>query len=73
LFPGARSRSSALRHAGRDAVKLALVAAVMLVAAALLEGFARQMVQDMTTRYAVGWGIGLLWLTWIMLAGRRPA
>lgn len=73
LFPGTRSRSAALRHAGRDAVKLALVAAVMLVAAALLEGFARQMVQDMTTRYALGWGIGLLWLAWIMLAGRRPA
>jgi uncharacterized membrane protein SpoIIM required for sporulation len=71
LFPGSHSRSAALRLAGRDAVKLALVAAVMLVAAALLEGFARQMVQDMTTRYVVGWGIGGLWLAWILLAGRR--
>ena len=73
LFPGRRSRSAALRLAGRDAVKLALVAAVMLVVAALLEGFARQMVQDMTTRYVLGWGIGLLWLTWILLAGRSRA
>ena len=47
--------------------------AVMLVVAALLEGFARQMVQDMTTRYVLGWGIGLLWLTWILLAGRSRA
>jgi uncharacterized membrane protein SpoIIM required for sporulation len=70
LFPGTLSRRVALQHAGRDAVKLALVAAVMLIAAALLEGFLRQLVQDMPTRYAIGWGIGLLWLTWILFAGR---
>jgi uncharacterized membrane protein SpoIIM required for sporulation len=70
LFPGLNSRREALQLAGRDAVKLALVAAVMLVAAALLEGFLRQLVQDMTTRYAIGWGIGFLWLAWFLLAGR---
>ena len=42
LFPGQKSRGVALREAGRDAVKLAIVAAVMLVVAALLEGFPRQ-------------------------------
>lgn len=73
LFPGPFSRREALQRAGRDAVKLALVAAVMLVAAAILEGFFRQLVQDMTTRYAIGWGVGLLWLTWILLAGRARA
>ena len=71
LFPGNRTRREALQLAGRDAVKLALVAAVMLVVAAILEGFFRQTVQDMTTRYAIGWGIGLLWLAWVLLAGRR--
>ncbi len=70
LFPGLNNRREALRLAGRDAVKLALVAAVMLVVAALLEGFLRQLVHDMTARYAIGWGIGLLWLAWILLAGR---
>lgn len=70
LFPGQNSRREALRLAGRDAVKLALVAAVMLVVAALLEGFLRQLVQEMTTRYTIGWGIGLLWLSWMLLAGR---
>jgi uncharacterized membrane protein SpoIIM required for sporulation len=70
LFPGLNSRREALQLAGRDAVKLALVAAVMLVVAALLEGFLRQLVQDMTTRYAIGWGIGFLWLAWFLLAGR---
>lgn len=73
LFPGPLSRRESLQRAGRDAVKLALVAAVMLVAAAILEGFFRQLVQDMTTRYAIGWGVGLLWLTWILLAGRARA
>ena len=70
LFPGDRTRGLALYEAGRDAVKLALVAALMLVAAALLEGFGRQLVQDMTARYAIGWGVGLCWLAWFVFAGR---
>lgn len=70
LFPGERTRSAALYEAGRDAVKLALVAALMLVAAALLEGFGRQLVQDMSTRYMIGWGIGLCWLGWFVFGGR---
>jgi uncharacterized membrane protein SpoIIM required for sporulation len=71
LFPGDRSRSDALHHAGRDAVKLALVAALMLVAAAFLEAFARQMVQDLTARFVIGWGVGALWLAWFVFGGRR--
>ena len=71
LFPGQNTRKEALRLAGRDAVKLALVAACMLVAAALLEAYPRQLVQDIETRYAIGWGIGGLWLAWFLFAGRR--
>ncbi|MES0883745.1 stage II sporulation protein M [Roseibium sp. SCP14] len=71
LFPGDRSRVAALRHAGHDAVKLALVAALMLVVAALLEGFARQLVQDLSSRIVIGWGIGAIWLAWFTLGGRR--
>jgi uncharacterized membrane protein SpoIIM required for sporulation len=71
LFPGQNSRVVALRKAGRDAVKLAIVAAIMLVVAALLEGFLRQLIQDPLTRYTVGWGVGALWLAWFALAGRR--
>lgn len=71
LFPGEWSRTDALRHAGRDAVKLAIVAATMLLVAAGLEGFARQMIQDMTTRYIVGWGVGLAWLAWFIFGGRE--
>lgn len=71
LFPGQRSRAASLRHAGRDATKLALIAAFMLVIAALLEGFARQLVQDLNTRLLIGWGVGALWLAWLALGGRR--
>ncbi|MCH2077818.1 MAG: stage II sporulation protein M [Rhodobacteraceae bacterium] len=73
LFPGQKTRREALRIAGRDAVKIAIVAALMLLAAALLEGFARQLIQDMTTRYVVGWGIGALWLSWFVFAGRSKS
>lgn len=71
LFPGRRTRRDALRYQGRDAVKLALVAAIMLIAAAVLEGFGRQLVQDTTTRLIIGWGAGALWLAWFTLAGRK--
>ena len=73
LFPGDLTRRAALQRSGRDAVKLALVAAVMLIVAAILEGFFRQTVQDMTARYTIGWGVGLLWLAWATLAGRGRA
>ncbi|MCW2309416.1 stage II sporulation protein M [Rhodobium gokarnense] len=72
LFPGDRTRRDALRHAGRDAAKLAIVAAAMLLVAAVLEGFARQLIQQPETRFALGWGVGLLWLAWVVLAGRSP-
>jgi len=72
LFPGQNTRKEALRLAGRDALKLAIVAGLMLFAAAFLEGFGRQLVQDTTTRYMIGWGVGALWLMWFTLAGRVP-
>ncbi|MEM9047214.1 MAG: stage II sporulation protein M [Pseudomonadota bacterium] len=70
LFPGQARRASALQAAGRDAVKLAIVAALMLVAAAVLEGFARQLVQSLEARLVLGWGVGLVWLVWILGRGR---
>lgn len=70
LFPGRLRRADALRAAAGDAVKVALVAALMLVAAALLEGFGRQLITDTTTRILIGWGVGALWLIWSM-GGRK--
>ncbi|MGR3513408.1 MAG: stage II sporulation protein M [Paracoccaceae bacterium] len=73
LFPGRLTRAEALRQTGRDAAKLAIVAALMLVVAALLEGFARQLLQDFSSRVILGWGVGALWLAWFLLAGRRAS
>ena len=70
LFPGNLRRRDAMRKEGRDAVLLAILAAIMLLAAGLLEGFARQLVQDLETRLIVGWGIGLMWLGYVLFSGR---
>lgn len=70
LLPGQQTRRDALRDVGPDATKLLILSAIMLVAAALIEGFLRQLVQSTPTRMIIGWGIGALWLTWLSLAGR---
>lgn len=71
LMPGERTRREALREAGRDALKLMILAGIMLIAAALIEGFLRQLVQDTEMRLAIGWGIGAAWAAWLMLSGRE--
>jgi uncharacterized membrane protein SpoIIM required for sporulation len=73
LFPGDVRRRDALRRNSRDAVKLALLAALMLVVAALLEGFGRQLVQDPQARFITGGAMGLFWVLWLGLAGRGAA
>lgn len=71
LFPGQLTRRDAIRAASRDAVKLALVAVLMLFVAGFLEAFPRQLVTDTEARLAIGWGIGALWLSWFAFAGWR--
>ncbi|MEJ8561933.1 stage II sporulation protein M [Yoonia sp. GPGPB17] len=73
LFPGQNTRAEALRIAGRDAAKLAIIAALMLVAAALIEGFGRQLIQDRNARLIIGWTIGGLWLMWFVRGGRAQS
>ena len=73
LFPGSMRRRDALKREGRDACLLAILAALMLIAAGLLEGYGRQLVQDMSWRIGIGWGIGALWLAWFILSGRGRA
>ena len=43
----------------------------MLIAAAFLEGFLRQTIQDPLWRIAIGWGVGALWVAWLTLSGRN--
>jgi len=70
LFPGTARRADALRAASPDAVRLVLLAALMLVVAAIIEGVFRQTVQDAEMRMASGWGAGALWAAWLLGAGR---
>ena len=71
LFPAEKTRKAALSDAAHDAVKLAVLAALMLLAAGLLEGFARQLVTAPMWRIVIGWGIGALWFAWLLGAGRQ--
>lgn len=70
LLPGQKTRRSALRDKGRDAVKLLILAGLMLIVAGLVEGFLRQLVQPTEWRLIIGWGLGALWLAWLTLSGR---
>ena len=71
ILPGELSRRAALKARGRDAVRLFGLAAIMLVVAAGIEGFLRQLVQSTELRLAIGWGMGAAWALWLTLAGRR--
>ena len=71
LMPGDLTRRDALRHHGRDAVKLVILAGFLLIIAAFIEGFLRQWVQDPGLRLIIGWGIGAVWFAWLALSGRR--
>lgn len=71
LMPGNMTRRDALRHRGRDATKLALLAVLMLVVAAILEGFFRQLVQSPETRLLIGWGFGAFWIYWLFFTGKQ--
>ncbi|MSR46957.1 MAG: stage II sporulation protein M [Planctomycetes bacterium] len=66
-FPGERTRKEELARRGRDAGVLAIGAIAMLVLAAAIEGFFRQMVDSVPVRYglatttAIGWIVYLGW------------
>lgn len=71
LHPGNRTRLEALRARGLEAVQIATGAAVMLMIAALIEGFFSPAPLPHSVKYAVG---SLLWLSvvaYLGLAGRE--
>jgi uncharacterized membrane protein SpoIIM required for sporulation len=71
LFPGRYSRLDNLALHGRLAAQMAAGAVLMLFVAAILEGGFRQLVQSTPLRFAIGLGVGLLWLGYFCWAGRR--
>lgn len=69
-FPGKLSRLDALSKYGREAATIVIGGVLMLFVAGLLEGYARQLITDMTTRYVIGYGMLAVWVAYFALAGR---
>ena len=70
IFPGRASRLSALARSGRTAATLAVGAVAMLVIAALLEGFGRQLIQDTVVRFMVALTTLVVWTIYFHTGGR---
>jgi uncharacterized membrane protein SpoIIM required for sporulation len=70
LFPGRYSRLENLALHGRLAAQMAAGAILMLFVAAILEGGFRQLVQSTPLRFAIGFGVGALWLVYFCYGGR---
>jgi uncharacterized membrane protein SpoIIM required for sporulation len=71
LFPGRYTRVENLALHGRQAAQIAVGAVLMLFVAAILEGGFRQLVQSTPLRFAIGIGIGVLWLVYFSCSGRE--
>lgn len=72
VAPGRHSRLQAVALAGRRAAPVVLGAVGLFLAAALIEGFFRQLVLGELSRYALTIGSTLFWL-WYFLRCGRPA
>lgn len=70
IFPGRRTRLENLVVEGRRAGTIAIGCVAMFFIAALIEGFFRQLVNDMTIRYSVAGSTALFWLWYFFRAGR---
>lgn len=71
-FPGERTRADAAAHAGRRAAMVMGGVVVMLFAAGLLEGFARQLIRNDLVRYAVAAATGIFWAGYFYLPRKAP-
>ena len=70
-FPDRYSRLHNLAEKGRLAAVITIGAVALFFVAALLEGFARQIVTDVFYRYGIGGGVLLAWLAYLTLSGRE--
>jgi uncharacterized membrane protein SpoIIM required for sporulation len=70
-FPGKLTRLASAREAGRKAATLAMGCVIMLVIAALLEGFGRQLINSDVVRYAIAGATLVLWLMYFYVPRRE--
>jgi uncharacterized membrane protein SpoIIM required for sporulation len=70
IFPGRQTRLAALGRRGREVALLGLGAVVMFFVAGLIEGFFRQLVQNVGVRWGLAAVTLLLWSLYFLRAGR---
>lgn len=70
-FPGRLSRLDNLARRGREAATVAMGAVFLFFVAGLLEGFARQLVTDIQSRYLIGTVMLFLWGLYLIRSGRE--
>lgn len=70
VFPGRHGRLASLAERGRQAATVVLGAVLLFFCAALLEGFARQLVVDATGRLLIGWATFVGILAYLVLRAR---
>lgn len=70
-FPGDRPVLAAASEAGRRAALVMTGVVLMLVVAALLEGYARQRVGHTPGRFAIGGSMLVFWILYLFRFGRR--
>ena len=73
VFPGRHTRLGNLAIAGRRAGQIVLGCVVMLFAAALIEGYFRQLVDDIAVRYGLVVLTAVAWAMYFGVLGRRAA
>jgi len=69
-FPGSLSRLDSLKLRGKPAGAVVLGTVAMFFAAALIEGFFRQMVQDLDIRFVMAGSTALFWFVYLGFVGR---
>jgi len=72
-FPGGRTRLASARLAGQRAATIAMGCVVMLIIAAILEGFGRQLINSDIIRYAVAGSTLVFWLVYFYAPRKAPA
>ena len=70
-LPGERSVVASAAASGRRAAQVMAGVVVMLAVAGLLEGYARQLIQEPLARGAIGGTMLAFWLAWFALMGRK--
>ncbi|PKP80139.1 MAG: hypothetical protein CVT79_16310 [Alphaproteobacteria bacterium HGW-Alphaproteobacteria-18] len=70
-FPGAQTRLASARSAGQKAATIAMGCVVMLIIAAILEGFGRQLINSDTARYLIAVTTGVLWMLYFYMSRKE--